>query len=115
MRRVHEFSIADALATQVLKHAPASARVREVEVVVGALRGLDPEAMAMCWQAVTLDTPLEGSLLKLEIRPWSITCPNCGRHWDSPVPFVSCECGNETPSPVGTDELDLVAISVDEE
>jgi hypothetical protein len=31
------------------------------------------------------------------------------------VPFVDCECGNSTPQPHGTDELDLVAITVDDE
>jgi Zn finger protein HypA/HybF involved in hydrogenase expression len=47
--------------------------------------------------------------------PWTITCSVCGRHWESPVPFVSCECGNETPVPVGGDELDIVSLTVEEE
>jgi len=111
---MHEFSIAEALAVQVRAHAPAGERVREVELRVGALRGLEPEALRMCWQAVTFDTPLAGSVLAIEQLPWSITCSDCGRHWTSDVPFVSCECGNETPTPSGTDELDLLALVVDD-
>ena len=42
MRGVHEFSIAEALAGQVRRHAPPSGRVRGVEISVGALRGLEP-------------------------------------------------------------------------
>jgi hydrogenase nickel incorporation protein HypA/HybF len=111
---VHEFSIAEALAAQVLAHAPAGARVREIEIVVGALRGLEPDALRMCWDAVTFGTPMAGSTLQVDLRPWSIRCSSCGRGWASPVPFVSCLCGNSTPAPMGGDELDLVAITVDE-
>jgi Zn finger protein HypA/HybF involved in hydrogenase expression len=50
---VHEFSIAEALAGQVEKHARPGARVHAVEIVVGALRGIEPEALQMGWRAVT--------------------------------------------------------------
>ena len=112
---MHEFSIAEALASQVEKHAREGARVHQVEIVVGALRGLEPEALQMGWQAVTMDTRMAGSTLLVEQLPWSISCSACGRSWTSPVPFVSCECGNETPEPHGTDELDLVAITIEDD
>jgi len=112
---VHEFSIAEALAAQVLRHAPASGRVSEVEILVGALRGLEPEAMKMCWEAVTHDTPLAGSVLRIDLRPWTLTCPACGRAWESPVPFAECSCGEASPRPTAGDELDLVSMTVDED
>jgi len=112
---VHEFSIAEALAAQVLRHAPASGRVSEVEIRVGALRGLEPEAMKMCWDAVTHDTPLAGSVLRIDLRPWTLTCPACGRAWESPVPFAECSCGEASPRPTAGDELDLVSMTVDED
>jgi hydrogenase nickel incorporation protein HypA/HybF len=111
---VHEFSIAEALASQVLRYAPAGGRVREVEIRVGVLRGLDPEAMSMSWQAVTAATELEGCGLKMDLQQWTLSCGSCGRSWTSPIPFVDCECGNETPIPTGGDEMDLVALTVDE-
>jgi hydrogenase nickel incorporation protein HypA/HybF len=114
MPGVHEFSIAEALATQVLTYAPAEARLRGVEIRVGPLRGLDSEALQMAWEAVTFGTSMAGVVLEVEQLPWSITCSDCGREWTSPVPFVSCICGNQAPSPVGTDELDLLAVTVDE-
>jgi hydrogenase nickel incorporation protein HypA/HybF len=115
MPLVHEFSIAQALASQVEKHARAGARVHEVEIVVGALRGIEPEALRMGWQAVTMDTRMAGSTLLIDQRPWSISCASCGRSWTSPVPFVECECGNATPEPRGTDELNLVAITIEDD
>ena len=112
---MHEFSIAEALAAQVLRHAPASGRVSEVEIRVGALRGLEPEAMKMCWDAVTHDTALVGSVLVMDMRPWSLACPACGRVWQSPVPFAECSCGEASPRPTAGDELDLVSMTVDED
>ena len=115
MRGVHEFSIADALAAQVQLHMPAAGRVREVEITVGALRGLEPEALRMCWEAVTHDTPLAGSILRVDQRPWSIVCTSCGRTWTSPVPFVACTGGDPAPRPSAGDELDLVSLTIEEE
>ena len=115
MPSVHEFSIAEALAAQVQRHAPAARRVREVEISVGALRGLEPEALQTCWEAVTRDTPIGGSVLRIDLRPWTITCSTCGRTWASPVAFVACECGDPAPLPAAGDELDLVALTVDDE
>jgi hydrogenase nickel incorporation protein HypA/HybF len=112
---VHEFSIADALAARVLTHAPEKGRIRLVEIRVGALRGLETESLTMCWQAVTGGTVLEGSTLEVEQLPWQIDCGKCGRSWTSPVPFVTCLCGNEAPVPTAGDELNLIAISVDED
>ena len=115
MLRVHEFSIAEALAAQVQRHAPAAGRVTEVDITVGALRGLEPEALRMSWEAVTHGTAIAGSTLSVDQRPWTITCSNCGRSWSSPKPFVDCVCGSASPTPVGGDELDLVSITIDEE
>jgi hydrogenase nickel incorporation protein HypA/HybF len=112
---MHEFSIAEAIAGQVTRYARPGARVRGVEIVVGALRGLDPEAMQMSWQAVTLGTPLEGAALEIESKAWAISCGTCGREWTSRVPFVTCECGNDAPDPHGTDELDLVALTIEDD
>src|ERR1035437_2722313 len=115
MLGVREFSVADALAAQILRRAPAGRRVREVEIRVGALRGLEPAAMEMCWEAVTHDTALAGSVLVMDMRPWTLTCPACGRAWESPVPFAECSCGEASPRPTAGDELDLVSMTVDDD
>lgn len=113
--RVHEFSIAEALASRVLTHAPATGRIRMVEIRVGALRGLATESLQMCWQAVTAGTVLDGSTLEVEQLPWQIDCGDCGRNWTGSVPFVTCVCGNESPTPTAGDELNLIAITVDDD
>lgn len=115
MRPVHESSIAEAILAQVGRHAPEGALVRDVAIRVGALRGLEPEALQMSWTAVIVGTAVDGATLTVDQQPWTIACSTCGRSWTSPVPFVDCVCGNTTPAPTGGDELDLVAITVDQE
>ena len=112
---MHEFSIAESIAAQVRRHAPATGRVCSVEIRVGALRGLEPSSLEMCWQAVIHDSPLAGSELLVDLLPWSIACPTCGRTWTSPVPFVTCACGEPRPNPTASDELDLVSITIEDE
>jgi hydrogenase nickel incorporation protein HypA/HybF len=112
---VHEYAIAQAIADQVHRHAAAPGRVREVEIRVGALRGLEPESLRLCWEAVTFDTPLAASVLRVDLRPWSLTCPACESTWTSPVPFVTCACGEVAPAAQGGDELELVALVVDDD
>jgi len=51
----------------------------------------------------------------MDARPWSLACPACGREWESPVPFVDCECGEQSPNPTADDELLLVAISTEDD
>lgn len=110
---MHEFSIAQALAEQVRRYAPAGSTVRGVEIRVGPLRGIEPDALTMCWEAVTHESDLAGSVLAIESLPWKIACDRCGRTWTSDVPFVICECGNDRPNPTGGDELDLISLEVD--
>ncbi len=112
-RDMHEFSIAQALADQVRRYAPPGRAVRGVEIRVGPLRGIEPDALTMCWDAVTHETELAGSVLTIDSLPWTISCEACGATWTSAVPFVTCECGNGRPSPAGGDDLDLVSLTVD--
>jgi hydrogenase nickel incorporation protein HypA/HybF len=109
---MHEFSIAEAIATEVNKLAPAC-RVTAVEVRIGALRGLEAESLRMCWEAATHDTSLAGSQLEVDQRPWTIACADCGRTWESRVPFVPCACGNPAPAPTAGDELQVVSVTVE--
>ncbi|HYO44630.1 MAG TPA: hydrogenase maturation nickel metallochaperone HypA [Candidatus Limnocylindrales bacterium] len=111
---MHEFSIADALAGQVERHAPPG-RVVSVDLRVGPLRGLEPEAMRMAWDAVAHGTRMAGARLVIDSLPWTLACTACDRQWTSPEAFVTCACGNEAPVPSGGDELDLMSITVEPE
>lgn len=110
---MHEFHLAEALAEQVKKAIPEGAIVREVEVRVGARRGIEPSSLQLCWEAAVHQTALDGVALQVDPQPWTLVCDTCGRNWTSLVPFVNCECGNAAPRRSGGDEIELVSITVE--
>lgn len=76
---MHELSIAHgivAMATEAAARA-AAARVVGVTVRVGALSGVEPDALRFSYDVATQDTPLEGSTLTLVPVPLVIWCARC--------------------------------------
>jgi hydrogenase nickel incorporation protein HypA/HybF len=112
---MHELSIAASLADLVTRHAPSGSRVLRVELRIGALQAIEPEALRMGWQAATLETPLAGSELDFELLPWELCCLDCGRRWESPELGASCTCGSVGACSGGSDEITLVALEIDDE
>lgn len=63
---MHELSLAEGLA-DLVEERTAGRTVVAVRVRVGADAAVLPDAMAYCWEAVTVGTPLAGSRLDLEV------------------------------------------------
>lgn len=110
---MHEFSIALALIDLVRQHAPPGTLIRSIQVRAGPLRAIEPTAMQLAWQAATAGTELAQTRLDLEIPPWTLLCPDCGRTWTSQDLYELCSCGSARSRPVGGDELLLVSLHVD--
>lgn len=111
---MHELSIAHALIGLTREHVPDLAQVRSVRVRVGPMQAIEPEAMRFAWDAATDGTPYQGARLVLDYLPWSLHCRSCGRHWEGPDWPVECACGSADVDPVGSDELTLLSIDVDD-
>lgn len=113
---MHELSIASSLYEQAKRHTPPGARVKNLRLCIGPMQGIEPDSLRFGWEAVWKDG--EGSAavpeLLLEMLPWRLSCPQCGRKWDSPELYVSCVCGCATPSPEGGSELQLISIEVED-
>jgi hydrogenase nickel incorporation protein HypA/HybF len=77
---VHELSIATSLVETAVRNAEvAGARtVVSLELKLGALAGVEPEALSFCFPVAARGTICEGAELKLEIVPASGTCAACG-------------------------------------
>jgi hydrogenase nickel incorporation protein HypA/HybF len=74
---VHELSVSNAIAKVVLEHAEGR-RVESVQVRVGALRQIVPDALTFCWEVVRDRPGLEDSRLEIEHVPGVIECGECG-------------------------------------
>ncbi len=93
---MHEMSIATALIRQVLAAVEANrvAKVRDLEVVTGALRLVVPEALKLAFQVVSQGTPAEGAVLTVTEEPARARCRSCGRVFACGLEDFRCRgCG----------------------
>ncbi|NCC25583.1 MAG: hydrogenase maturation nickel metallochaperone HypA [Deltaproteobacteria bacterium] len=102
---MHELSIAESLVDiirqEMEKHGVTT--LHKVEVVVGQLTAIVPEALEMSFTALTVDTPLAGAVITTEIRPLTVCCRECKKDFspaeDDPYlmtcPFCGAEIGHE--------------------
>jgi hydrogenase nickel incorporation protein HypA/HybF len=78
---MHEVGIA----TEIYRMSRAIAEERgggalqEVFVRVGELTAVEPDLLTFAWQAITLETPDQGSKLIVEFCPAEQKCGNCGQ------------------------------------
>ena len=90
---MHELSIAEAIVAIASRHADG-ARVERVEVKVGHLRQVVPDALAFAFELVTTATPLDGAELALEEVPAAGRCRACGAETDFlELPLACGACG----------------------
>jgi hydrogenase nickel incorporation protein HypA/HybF len=90
---VHELSIAEAIVAIASRHADG-ARVERVEVKVGHLRQVVPDALGFAFELVTAGTPLEGAELVFEEVPAAGRCRACGAETDFlELPLACGGCG----------------------
>jgi hydrogenase nickel incorporation protein HypA/HybF len=113
---MHELSLAGSVLAIARRAVPPGAALRSVRVVVGPMRAVDPDAMQFAWQAVTARDGAERVRLELDLRPWTLRCPECGSEWDNARIDCACAaCGSNRAFPPGGDELQVASIEVDEE
>ncbi|MDQ6808954.1 MAG: hydrogenase maturation nickel metallochaperone HypA [Verrucomicrobiota bacterium] len=99
---MHELSIASGLLEKLLDFAEKNAdkKIVEVRLAVGELSHIEHEQLRFCYEAITTETPLEGSKLEIEKIDAMVKCPHCGyrgrpKYWDgalSGIPVATLEC-----------------------
>ena len=80
---MHEMSMATSLIAilrQEMERHNAS-RLLCVRVKHGALAGIVPEALAMAFEVMTVDTDLAKTRLELSEEPLRLACGGCGREF----------------------------------
>ncbi|WP_291325779.1 hydrogenase maturation nickel metallochaperone HypA [Desulfovibrio sp. UCD-KL4C] len=96
---MHEMSIAQSILAivqeEMEKHPDAT--LKKVIVANGALAGIVSDALIFGWEAVTVETPLEGSVLVVNEIPIKVSCGGCQKEF---IPedklYMPCpDCGLE--------------------
>ena len=112
---MHELSIASAIAEIAGAHARGR-RVTSVDVTIGALRQVVPDALTFAFTLVVEDTPLAGAALAIEHVPARVTCRACSAETNpSEFPFACAACGGLDVDVVAGDELLVEWIELDEQ
>lgn len=94
---MHELSIAKEIIAIVTAEAEKKqlGRVTEIHLRIGALSGVDPEALSFGFEAATLETPLAGARLAIQAVPVHAVCRACGRQFDvEDLVFLCPGCGS---------------------
>ena len=110
---MHEMSIASQLLQQVLSSLTGHdvTRVDEVEVKIGLLRQIVPEALQTAWEAVAEGSAAQGAVLKIvEVAP-TAKCCLCGRTFDVTVDDFTCgQCEAADIEIVAGNDIDLLVV-----
>ncbi len=110
---MHELSIADAIVRIALAHA-GEAKIESVEVKVGHLRQVVPDALAFAFTLVSEGTRAEGAELVMEVVPAAGVCRICGTESELPgFPLACAACGSLEVELVRGEELLVDALTME--
>ena len=111
---MHEFSIALSIAGIAADVAAKNHlhTVHEVEVELGQIAGVIPEALEFAWESARKNTLVAEAVLRIRLVELEVRCHACGQlHKPSDLYSACPACGLIQPEIVTGKELRVVAIS----
>jgi len=115
---MHELSIAVALVEQIeaVVTRENAVRATKVAIVVGALSGVDAEALRSLFPLVSEGTRAEGAELRIDAVAARVRCCACSAETEAKPHFVSCgACGSRDVELVAGRELNITSVEVFDE
>lgn len=114
---MHETAIACEIVDCLLQVAAQhrATRIGEVEVEVGRMRQVVPEALELAFSACVAGTVAEGAALKIIDVPVAAMCNGCGTEYrpDIDLSFVCPGCGLANPRITAGDDIIIRNITCD--
>ena len=113
---MHELSIALSMIEQIEQEAAKHrGEVRSVRVRIGALAGVDCEALRFAWEIAREGTAFAATQLQIECVPLLIHCPICGATQTADVQSIFCPtCVTPEQEIVTGRELELTSMEMEE-
>lgn len=113
---MHEVGIMETALEEVLTHARDNdaTQVHRIVLRVGALSGVEPDALRLAFDAAVRDTPAACAELDVETVPARGFCPDCGLEFavESDFIFTCPKCGRISGELVQGRELELARIEM---
>src|SRR5919206_3921881 len=111
---MHELAIADAVVTIAREHARGR-RVSAVDVRIGRLRQVVPDALEFAFELVAAGTEVEGAELRVEHVPVRVRCARCASESEAlEFPLACARCGDPDVEVVAGDELLVESLELEE-
>jgi hydrogenase nickel incorporation protein HypA/HybF len=114
---MHEAGIAQAALGHIVEQSRIHGRGRATRVVlrIGALSGVDPEALRFALEAILPDSPVAGACVEFELVSALARCPVCRTEFQPGASLFECPaCKALGATVVQGRELDLVRIDFTE-
>jgi hydrogenase nickel incorporation protein HypA/HybF len=111
---MHEMSITQGIIDICEQHAQGR-RILSVDVEIGELSSVVPDAVEFCFEACSQGTLLEGARINIIRIPGRGHCLECNTDTPLPALFGSCvKCGGYQITVVSGEEMRVKEIEVDE-
>jgi hydrogenase nickel incorporation protein HypA/HybF len=113
---MHEMSLCEGVLQILEEHATSQGftQVKTVWLEIGALSGVDPEAMRFGFDAVMKGTLAEGAALEIIDLPGTAWCMQCSRSVPVQARFDACpDCGSFQLQVTGGDEMRIKELEVE--
>jgi hydrogenase nickel incorporation protein HypA/HybF len=111
---MHEMSITQGIIDLCLEHA-GGCRIRSLDVEIGQLSSVVPEAIEFCFEACSQSTLLEGANLNIVRIPGMGLCQECQQEMLLKERYDSCHfCGSNRVVIISGEELRVREIEVED-
>lgn len=111
---MHEMSITQGIIELCLQHA-GGRRINSLEVEIGELSNVVPEAVEFCFEACSRETLLEGARLSITRIPGRGQCQECGSETPLTELFGMCRhCGSGCVVIIAGEEMRVREIEVED-
>jgi hydrogenase nickel incorporation protein HypA/HybF len=105
---MHEMSLAEGI-LQIVEDAAAKQgfqRVKEIRLEIGALSGVEPEALSFCLEVALRNSVAEGARVEMETLPGQGYCLECGETVPINALYDACpRCGGYQVQATGGTEM----------
>ena len=111
---MHEMSITQEIIEICQRHA-GNRQVRSLDIEIGELGSVVPEAVEFCFEACSIGTQLEGASLNIIRIPGMGLCQACGARIAMQTLFDACSnCGSYDVIILSGEEMRVKEIEVDD-
>jgi hydrogenase nickel incorporation protein HypA/HybF len=114
---MHEMGIASSILDGVaveIRRRPGC-RPLKVGVRIGEMAGIDPEALRFAFDAMTLETELQGLELEVEYCAPRARCRDCSREFEVRNFDLQCPaCAGQNSQCISGDELEFAYLEVED-